>query len=182
MRIAMLGTGSIGGTLGAALTAAGHDVRYGRRTPGSVPAALDGCDTVVLAVPGPAVAALLGEHAAALAGRLVIDATNAMTAGGALHARAAVTAAAPGARYARAFNVYGFETFRAPAFGADTASLPFSCAEADRSVVERLVADVGLRPVWLGPDTEEVLDGVTRLWFTLARHHGRHVALKVLAG
>jgi 8-hydroxy-5-deazaflavin:NADPH oxidoreductase len=180
MRIAVLGTGDVGRTLGQALTGAGHDVAYGSRAPGSTPAALDHADVVVLAVPGPAVAALATEHAAALAGRLVIDATNTMTASGPLHSRAAVTAAAPTARYARAFNSYGFENFRTPRFGDDTASLLYACASADRPVLERLVTDVGLRPEWLGEDGADVLDGITRAWFALSRQHGRHVALKVL--
>ena len=37
-----------------------------------------------------------------------------------------------------------------------------------RSTVERLIADVGLRPVWVGgPEEVEVVDGLLRLWFTL---------------
>lgn len=51
------------------------------------------------------------------------------------------------------------------------------------TLVERLIADVGLRPVRLGDqDTAGVLDGVARLWFALAlgQEIGRHVAFKVL--
>lgn len=180
MRIAILGAGVIGSTLGAALSDAGHDVAHGTRRPGSVAAALHGADVVVLAVPGAAVAGLVAEHAEALTGRLIVDATNAMTGGGPLHSRAAVAAAAPAARYARAFNTLGVENFREPRFGAGTASLLFSCAADDRPLVEELVAGVGLDPEWLGEDTEDLLDGVTRVWFALAKLHGRHVALKVL--
>jgi predicted dinucleotide-binding enzyme len=51
------------------------------------------------------------------------------------------------------------------------------------TLVERLIADVGLRPVRLGgQDTVGVLDGVARLWFALAlgQEMGRRVAFKVL--
>ena len=89
MRIAVIGTGSIGGTLGRAFARAGHDVTFGSRSPGSDPvsqdtaarvtdagSALDGAEVVALALPGPAVDGLLAEHADALAGRLVLDCAN----------------------------------------------------------------------------------------------------------
>lgn len=53
-----------------------------------------------------------------------------------------------------------------------------------RATVERLIADVGLRPVWVvgGPEEVDVVDGVPRLWFTLVatRRLGRRLALKVI--
>ena len=62
MRIAVIGTGKIGGTLGRRWREAGYDVVYGTRgaageRPGGVPQlpvadALDGADVVLLAVPG----------------------------------------------------------------------------------------------------------------------------------
>jgi hypothetical protein len=50
-------------------------------------------------------------------------------------------------------------------------------------MVERLIADVGLRPVWVGgPDEVEVVDGVLRLWFALVmkRQLGRRLAFKMI--
>jgi 8-hydroxy-5-deazaflavin:NADPH oxidoreductase len=102
-----------------------------------------------------------------------------MTAAGPLHSRAAITAAAPTARYARAFNMYGVESYRDPHYGDDVPSLLFSCAAADRPIVEQLIADVGLQPEWIGEDAD---DGALRAWFALAQQHGRHIALKVLSG
>jgi prephenate dehydrogenase len=37
---------------------------------------------------------------------------------------------------------HGFENFRAPRFGDDTASLLYACALADRPVLEQLISDV----------------------------------------
>jgi 8-hydroxy-5-deazaflavin:NADPH oxidoreductase len=76
MRIAVIGTGHIGGTLGARWRAAGHDVVYGSRQgtgegPGGAPLAPIGyavqdADVVVLAIPGGAVAGTVGEYGAVL--------------------------------------------------------------------------------------------------------------------
>lgn len=180
MNIAVLGNGTIGSTLATAFTAAGHHVRQGTRAPGTVSAALRDADVVVLAVPGRAVADVVSTHGADLAGRLVVDATNNMGGAGPRHAHDAVVAAAPGVRYARAFNSLGVENFRDPRFGADTASLLYSSAAADRDLVEALIRAVGLVPQWLGEGTHDALDGLLPVWFALAQQHGRHVAFKVL--
>src|SRR5689334_19736389 len=75
VRIAVIGTGFIGGILGRALAGAGHDVTFGSRHPGdedvaqdsgatvaSIGDALTGADVVILALPGDAVGALASEH------------------------------------------------------------------------------------------------------------------------
>src|SRR5437763_11895602 len=86
MKIAVIGTGNIGGTLGGRWRAAGHEVMYGSRAgsgagPGGAPVmavgdALAGADVVVLAVPGGAAGEVLTANGAALAGKVVIDAVN----------------------------------------------------------------------------------------------------------
>src|SRR5260370_23320340 len=113
MKIAVIGTGKVGGTLGQRWRAAGHDVAYGSRAgsgdgPGGAAVmtageALGGADVVVLAVPGGAVAEIVAANSAALAGKVVVDAANRMGEPEG-NSRAAITAAAPDARYVRAFN------------------------------------------------------------------------------
>jgi predicted dinucleotide-binding enzyme len=198
LTIAVLGAGNIGGTLGVAFARAGHAVTFGVRHPESAAAAraagdsagrvaavddaLNGAEVVVLAVPGRAVEALVREHAAALAGVLVVDATNNLGGAGRADSHDVVLAAAPTARYARAFNSLGWENFANPRFGDTAADLFFSSAEDDRPIVEALIEAVGLRPAYLGPDQHEVVDGVLRLWFALAigQGRGRHLAFRVL--
>jgi hypothetical protein len=192
MQIAVIGTGNIGATLGRALAAAGHYVRMGSRHPGdvqvegAVPAtvadAIEAAEVVLLALPGPAVADLLAEHGGALDGKLVLDATNRMGAP-VMNAAAEITAAAPAARYVRAFNSYGWENFAQPTFDGVAADLFFSSPEADRAAVEQLISGVGLRPAYLGADQQDVVDRITAVWFALTRTTGsRHVALRVLSG
>lgn len=177
MRIAVLGTGNIGGTLGTAWERAGHDVAYGSRSR-PVAQAVDGADVVLLALPGPAVAGVVDGLGAALAGKVVIDATNRMGAES-MNSRTAITQAAPGALYVRAFNSLGWENFADPPEGAD---LFFAADPAAEGTASTLIADVGLRPVLLGDASATgVVDSVAGLWFALVQRSGnRHQALRVV--
>ena len=70
-----------------------------------------------------------------------------------------------------AFNTLGWENFAEPDHDGETADL-FYCGADDglgRGVVEGLIRDVGLGPVYVGGlDQADVLDGVLRLWFAVA--------------
>jgi 8-hydroxy-5-deazaflavin:NADPH oxidoreductase len=188
MRIAVVGTGNIGSTLGARWTQAGYEVTYGARAqradgPGgaavqSVDEAVAGADVVLLAVPGPAVADVLARVGAQLAGTVVVDATNNLGAGAA-NALAEVTAQAPAAHYVRAFNTLGWENFAEPLRDADL----FFAADAEaREVAEELIAAVGLRPVYVGGrDASGTVDALLRLWFALAQQRGnRKLAFRLV--
>jgi predicted dinucleotide-binding enzyme len=191
---AVIGTGFIGGTIGRAFARAGLPTVFGSRHPAddavageggasvaSVADAIAQADTVVLALPAAGVEDLLQTHGDALAGKLVIDAAN--NVGGAVaHHFDLVTRHAPKARYARAFNTLGGENFADPDFDGTPADLFFSSSPADRGVVEELITAVGLRPMYVGENQQDVVDGMLRLWFALAvgQGHGRHLAFHTL--
>ena len=191
MDIAVIGTGFIGGILGRALAGSGHDVMFGSRHPDdgevagdtsatvtSVADALARAEVVILALPGAAVAALTSTHHHALAGRLVIDATNQMGEPVA-NSRAALPS---DVRYARAFNTLGGENMADPIFADGPADLFFSAPEPDRATVEAVITGVGLRPVYLGADQEALVDALFQIWITLAlkQGRGRRLALRLL--
>ena len=203
LRVAVLGAGNIGKTLGRKWVAAGHNVTFGVRDPndakaralqaelsetakiGSVAEALAAGDIVVMAVPGGAMDETITRHAAQLDGKIIIDAANRMG-GGPMNSLAAFTTQTPHARVYRAFNSLGWENFANPIFDDVMADLFYCGPDGEsREVVERLITDVGLRPVRLG-DTDAVglVDAVASLWFALAlgQRMGRHLAFKVLAG
>jgi predicted dinucleotide-binding enzyme len=186
MRIAVVGAGNIGRTLGGKWAAAGHDVVYGVREPGepgtaTVAEAVAGADVVVLAVPGAAAKGVIASLGDELAGKVVVDATNDIQGSGKLHALAEL---ADGAHPVRAFNTLGWENFADPVVGGVTADLLYAAEEGvAKDTAEALIRDVGLEPVWVGGvDAFDVVDSVTRLWFTLAfqRQLGRRLAFKVL--
>ncbi len=186
MRIAVVGAGNIGRTLGGKWTDAGHDVVYGVRRPGdpgtaAVADAVAGAEVVVLAVPGAAAKDVVASLGGELAGKVVVDATNDVQGSGKLHA---LDELADGAHPARAFNTLGWENFADPVIDGVTVDLLYAAEEGvAKDTAETLVRDVGLEPVWVGGvDAFDVADGVTRLWFTLAlqRKLGRRLAFKVL--
>jgi predicted dinucleotide-binding enzyme len=191
--IAIIGTGFIGGTLGNALVRAGHGVSFGSRHPDddevakdssgsvtSIAGALAAAEVVILALPGRAVSEFAADNAQALAGKLVIDATNRMGEP-VSNSRADLPA---GARYARAFNTLGGENMADPVFEDGPVDMFFSAAEADRSTVETVISGVGLRPVYVGADEEAIIDCLFQLWIALAikQGRGRRLALRLLEG
>jgi predicted dinucleotide-binding enzyme len=201
MNIAILGAGRIGGTLGKKWAAAGHSIRFGVREPnkpatqallqalggqasaGSVAEAIAFGEVVLFALPGSAMEAANAAHAAALDGKIVMDAANKMGAEVA-NSQAAFTAQTPNARVFRAFNTLGWESFENPLYNGVPADLFFSGPDGGpRQQVERLISDVGLRPVYVGgPEQAGLVDGLFRLWIDLAmgRNMGRKIAFKLL--
>lgn len=131
-RYGVLGSGDVGKVLAQGLKARGHDVRIGSRTPGKLvefsratgiaegtfaEAAQHG-EIVVLAVQGPAAEGVVEGVAGALAGKVVIDATNPIAGppvGGLLPYFTGPEASlmerlmkkAPAARFVKAFNSVG---------------------------------------------------------------------------
>jgi predicted dinucleotide-binding enzyme len=98
-----------------------------------------------------------------------------------VNSRAMVAAAAPDARYVRAFNTLGWENFADPPPGA---ALFFAADPGARPAAEELIAAVGLEPVFAGPaDVSGTVDALLPLWFALVKHNGgnRRVALSIVS-
>lgn len=187
MRIAVVGAGKVGGTLGGKWESDGHEVVYGLRDPSKkerarpIKEALHGADAVLLAIPAQAIVDFVRQHSADLDGKLVIDATNNFRAE-VVNFWPEITAAIPSAKLYRAFNTLGLDVFANPTIGGVQADMFYVGPEGStRQAVEGLISDVGLRPVRLGgPDQVNVVDGFLRIWATLSQKHGRHIAFKLL--
>jgi 8-hydroxy-5-deazaflavin:NADPH oxidoreductase len=188
MKIAVIGAGNIGGTLRSKWAVAGHEVVYGVRSPGApgtaaIADAVAGAEVVLLAVPGTAAKDVLASLGGALAGKIVIDATNDIQGAGKLRA---LDELADGAHPVPAFNTLGWENYADPVFEGVAADLFYGAEEGHaKDVADRLIADIGLNPVWLGGvGTFDVVDSLTRLWFQLAfqRKLGRRLGFKMLLG
>jgi predicted dinucleotide-binding enzyme len=200
--IAVLGAGNIGGTIGRKWVSAGHQVVFGVNDPngknaqalrnelgneakiGTVADALSSNpDVVLMALPGGVIDATIAQYASQLDGRIIIDAANRMGAA-VMNSFAALGQHTPHARIYRAFNTYGYENFANPAFGGIQADLFFCGPDgASRTVIEQLIAAVGLRPMYLGGvEQVGIVDGIAGIWFALAfgQKKGRHLAFKVL--
>jgi predicted dinucleotide-binding enzyme len=142
MDIAIIGTGFIGTTLGRALAESGNHVTFGSRHPDAdhveipgtqvapIDEALSHAEATILAVPGAAVSDIAASYGDALAGKLIIDATNRMGEPVA-NGRGSLPVTV---RYARAFNTLGGENFADPVFSQGRADMFFSAPEDDRLV------------------------------------------------
>ncbi len=175
MRLAVLGTGGVGGTLGVKWATAGHSVVFGSRDPASEKVqkllqagganscadlpheAIAGADAILLAVPWPAIEqtlATLGD----LSGRLLIDCSNPLKSDfsgievpAAGSAAQQIAAWAPGAIVVKAFNSAGVKTMRDPMFGTQKATM-FYCGddEAAKIILAQLITDIGFEPLDAG--------------------------------
>lgn len=187
MKIAVIGAGKIGGTIGGKWEAAGHEVVYGLRDPSKkkgarpIDEAISGAEVVFLAIPGDAVVDFVHDHASGLDGKTVIDATNNFR-GAAMNSWTECLPVMPKARLYRAFNSYGWDVFADPVVGGERPDLFYAGPEGGNEEFERLVEDVGMRPVRVGgTDQAGTVDGVLRLWFTLAQSRGRRIAFRLIA-
>jgi predicted dinucleotide-binding enzyme len=200
MKIAVLGTGNIGGSLGEKWSAAGHDVIYGTRDPSSpklvallaatpgakadnLAGAASSSEVVLFALPAKAVPAAAQALGKELDGKTLIDATN-QFAGPVINAIQILQASAPQARIYRAFNSLGWEVFAAPALAGVVADLFYTGPDGPvRMQVEELIHAVGLRPIWVGGnDLAPVVDALGQLWITLVFQRGwkRRLAFKAV--
>jgi 8-hydroxy-5-deazaflavin:NADPH oxidoreductase len=174
MKIAVIGTGNVGGALGKALSGAGHDVTYAARDQAKVDAtaqdagadaalspvdAVKGADVVILAVPFTAIEGLATEIAGAASGKLVVDVTNPIkpdysglsTIGGPSGGEL-VAASLPGANVVKGFNtVFATNQAHPKAHGQVLDALYAADDDAASAEFAKLASSIGFRPVKVGP-------------------------------
>jgi NADPH-dependent F420 reductase len=207
MKIGIIGSGNVGGTLGARWAQAGHEVTFGSRDPGSealkqlvtragggaraaklADAARDS-DVLLLATPWKAAREAL-EGLGELGGKVLIDATNplrprldGLELGATTSAGEQVAAWAPGAKVVKAFNTIGFNIMANPAFGGERAVLFYCGDDAEaKQVVKQLAEELGFDAVDAGPLTQaRLLEPFALLWISLAFGGlGREIGFRLL--
>jgi predicted dinucleotide-binding enzyme len=174
--IGTIGAGHIGGTIGGLLVKGGHKVFFSDRHPeklkdmvaslgplaqaGSIPEAIAFGDAIFIGVPYGAVPQIGRDYGAALKGKIVLDACNAVPArDGAIAEEVeqngvGVTSQKylPGTRLVRAFNTMGYSYFAEQANRPDP-KLAVPIAGDDQEAVQivaGLVRDAGFEPVIVG--------------------------------
>jgi predicted dinucleotide-binding enzyme len=176
MKIGVIGAGHIGGTIGGLWAQAGHPVFFSSRHPeqlqdlvarigplaqaGTVDQAIAFGDVVFIAVPYGALPQIGRDYGKSLAGKIVLDADNAVASrDGAIADEVerngiGVTSQKylPGARLVRAFNTLSYMIFEREANRA-APRLAVPIAGDDQEAVQvaaRLVRDAGFDPVEVG--------------------------------
>jgi 8-hydroxy-5-deazaflavin:NADPH oxidoreductase len=189
MKIAVLGAGNVGKALGKALAARGHDIVYGVRDPKrseakpakTVSDAIQGSEAVILATPYDATSALLRGNATALAGKVVIDATNPLKPDlSGLSLTADVSGAellqreAPSALLFKAFNTTGYGNMQNPDYPQGRAVMFVAGPDGKgKQTVMQLVTEVGFDAVDAGDLTQaRLLEPLAMLWIKLAFAEG----------
>jgi len=177
IKIGVIGSGRIGGTVGGFWVRAGHEVMFSAREIDEVrdlvarlgPLARAGTpreaavfgEVVLMSVPYNVVPQLGRDLAAELKGKIVLETGNPYPARDgdmALPAREKGTGVAsaeflPGVRLVRAFNSVGFRTLQSEAHRAgERVAIPLAADDAEAlRVAARLVEDAGFEPVAVGP-------------------------------
>jgi predicted dinucleotide-binding enzyme len=200
MRIAILGAGSVGGGLGAALASVGHSVVFGVRDPDSekcraalaaargssaaLPAeAVAGADVIAFALRWDAVPETVAGLPS-LAGRVIIDVMNRLAGDPARSTSQDLADLLPGARVVKAFNTIGFENLTTARERVVPAAMFVAGDDPDaKRVVLGLAAEVGFRPEDAGPlANAKPLEGMVKVWLALAQQHGRTVGFAISDG
>jgi 8-hydroxy-5-deazaflavin:NADPH oxidoreductase len=198
VKIAVIGAGNVGGTLGTLWAAKGHNVVFGVRDPENskvqsllkstggkaraayVRDAASGAEAVVLAVPWPAAQDVI-EEAGDLSGKTLVDCVNplapdlsGLTIGTNNSAGEEIARWSKGARVVKAFNTIGAPNFANPRFGSESASM-FICGDdsSAKSAVGKLAADLGFDVVDCGGlIAARWIESLAMLWIHLAIKQG----------
>jgi hypothetical protein len=154
--ISIIGNGTMGQAIAAIAAKGGHRVELFDSSDAAKPVT---GDVVVLAVPYPAVSAVLAERAGSLAGRIVVDITNpldfetfdSLTVAADGSAAAEIAAALPESRVLKAFNTTFAGTLAAGTVGPVPTTVLIAGDDADaKSLLAGIVTAGGLRAVDAG--------------------------------
>ena len=178
MKIGIIGSGRVGGTIGELWVKAGHEVMFSARTMDEVnsllanlklgPRARAGTpkdaaafgDAVLISVPYAALPQIGKDNAAELKGKVVLDTSNPIEnrdgpMAAEMRAKGTGVASAellPGVRLVRAFNCVGWNSMRTEAHRAgDKLAIPLAADDQGAlKVAIGLVQDAGFEPVVVG--------------------------------
>jgi 8-hydroxy-5-deazaflavin:NADPH oxidoreductase len=201
MRIAIMGAGNVGGGLGTALAAVGHEVVFGVRDPDSDktrvaldaargssaadPAvAVDGADVIVFALRWDAAVATIATLPP-LEGRIVIDAMNRVAGpASATSATDDLAGLLPGAKLVKCFNTIGFENLTTARERAVPAAMFVAGDDADaKRVALELAGAIGFDAQDAGSlANAKILEDMVKVWFALTQVHGRRVGFAISKG
>ncbi|WP_410663055.1 NADPH-dependent F420 reductase [Amycolatopsis sp. lyj-84] len=184
MRIGIFGAGGMAEALGGQWTAAGHEVMVAARDRAKAAAisarvgtwaeAAAASEVILLAVPADAVTEVVAA-AGNLAGKVLIDCTNAVGPGAVLtipDQAARIALAAGDAHVVKAFNLCHVDVWRMtpPAFGGRPLAVPLCGPPEAVGVVSSLVRDIGCTPLNAGGlDRARLMEAIMAfmvgLWF-----------------
>lgn len=207
MKIAILGAGSVGGTLGKGWANKGHQVFFGVRHPngektqnlikeigsnahaGTNSEAIAFSDIIVLALPWQVVPQVL--EAADFGDKIIIDATNplkpdfsGLEIGFDTSGAEKVAQWAKGAKVFKSFNQTGWENMANPIYNGKASAMLVCGDEAEaKQTVMQLVEDIGFEAIDAGKlEVARLIEPFGMTWIHLAMQQGlgRDWALQIV--
>jgi predicted dinucleotide-binding enzyme len=203
MRIAVIGTGNVGGALSQQLIKAGHTVLMGAKFPlseksirlatiigedrfAAIENAVKQSEVIIITTP-PDVVLQIIPKLGDIEGKTIIDATNSIRVKPenyptAFHAIKAITQLDA---VVKCFNTTGFENMLNPIYNSE--GIDMFCAGDDKQakkMAEQLSKDIGFASCYDfgGDDKVELLEKFALSWINLAimQGHGRDIAFKIV--
>ena len=203
MKIAIIGTGNVGGALAQQLIKAGHTVLMGAKFPFSeksiklatiigedrfaaIENAVKQSEVIIITTPPDAVLQIIPQLGN-ISGKTIIDATNSIRVKPdnfptAYHAIKSITKSDA---VVKCFNTTGFENMLNPIYKGE--GIDMFCAgdnKPAKQIAERLSKDIGFASCYDfgGDDKVELLEKFALSWINLAimQGHGRDIAFKIV--
>ena len=203
MKIAIIGTGNVGGALAEQIIKAGHTVLMGAKFPFSeksirlaviigedrfaaIENAVKQSEVIIITTPPDAVLQIIPQLGN-IEGKTIIDATNSIRVKPdnyptAFHAIKAITKSDA---VVKCFNSTGFENMLNPIYNGE--GIDMFCAGNDKhakQIAERLAKDIGFATCYDfgGDDKVELLEKFAFSWINLAimQGHGRDIAFRIV--
>lgn len=202
MKIAIIGTGNVGGALTQSLSSAGHTIYLGAREPQGQKAqglrsesvtvhtimeAASVADVVILAAVPSATIEIADQIKDVSAGKIVIDAMNSVREKppGFSNTTSALVSLLTTADIVKCFDTTGAENMKNPHYGQVSADM-FIAGDSRKAkkVAEGLAKDIGFEEVYDfgGSDKFDLLEQLALSWINLAimQGYGREIAFKIL--
>jgi hypothetical protein len=203
MKIAIIGTGNVGGALATAWSKAGHTILLGVQDVNDfkgkellsnantlvhpIQDAVRNAEVILVATPAPAaidVAKSLGDTS----GKVIIDAMNVVMGRGPVgftNTADAILANTPTRNVVKSFNTTGFNNMKNPVYGEMAIDM-FMAGDSEhgKKIVRQLALDAGFAECYDvgGNDKFQLMEQFAFFWINLAmmRGHGREIGFKLL--
>jgi predicted dinucleotide-binding enzyme len=197
-QVAVIGTGSVGQTLGRRLAQKGYSILFGSRQPQSekvlrlvaenpdrlaatqIADAIGQCSTVIMAIPYGQTQSVI-ESSGPWSGKVLVDCTNPLNRsfdgielGFNDSAAEQIARWAGGAAVVKAFNTASVATMNNPTYSGHQATM-FYCGDQVQAklVVRQMIADLDMEPIDSGPLTSaRYLEPLAMLYIHLAIREG----------
>jgi predicted dinucleotide-binding enzyme len=204
MKIAIIGTGNVGGALAQKFIQAGHTVLMGAKLPlseksiqlatkigedrfTSVENAVKQCEVIVLATPAP-MAAEVAQSLGDTTGKVIIDTMNIVMGrgpAGFANTAEAILAHTQTRDVVKCFNTTGFNNMQNPDYqGTAIDAFVAGDSENGKAIAQQLALDAGFAACYNvgGNDKFSLMEQFAMFWINLAmfQGHGRDIGFKLM--